>query len=364
LTAFAFLIALGLLIDDSIVTIAAMTRYYRTGKFSASETGILVWRDFIVPLWSTTITTIWAFVPLLLATGIIGEFIKSIPIVVTAAMLSSTSIAVLITLPLMIVFLRPEIPPRVSILIKILVSVAVLGIIAAIIPKSVIYPFVLFVILFFIFVIFQIRNRLSEQLQPIIKNPHVTKFAGKFNNGFINIELLSNQYKNAIDRILLSRTARRSTLAAIIIFAVVGYSLVPLGFVKNEFFPKTDEDFLYIQVALPSGTNLQTTNTEMLQFVKKVNKTEEVSYFVADAGQNLGNNESRTNDSSSFLLTLHLTPHEKRNISSQVIAQRVRDKLKDYTKGTVNVVELSGGPPAGADIQITFLGDDLTLLNS
>ena len=65
LTLFAFLIALGLLIDDTIVTVAAMTRYYATKRFSAAETGVLVWRDFIVPLWSTTITTVWAFIPLI-----------------------------------------------------------------------------------------------------------------------------------------------------------------------------------------------------------------------------------------------------------------------------------------------------------
>jgi multidrug efflux pump subunit AcrB len=88
---FGFLIALGLLIDDTIVTVTAMTRYHQTGKFTGKEVGLLVWRDFIVPLWSTTITTIWAFVPLLLSSGIIGEFIKPIPLVVTFNMISSTA---------------------------------------------------------------------------------------------------------------------------------------------------------------------------------------------------------------------------------------------------------------------------------
>ncbi len=40
LTMFAFLIALGLLIDDTIVTVAAMTRYFSTGKFTPAETGL------------------------------------------------------------------------------------------------------------------------------------------------------------------------------------------------------------------------------------------------------------------------------------------------------------------------------------
>jgi multidrug efflux pump subunit AcrB len=124
---FAFLLALGLLIDDTIVVVAAMTRYYNTGKFTPYQTGILVWKDFIVPLWSTTITTIWAFVPLLLSTGIIGEFIKPIPIVVTATMLSSTSIAVFITIPLMVVLLKPQLPKRLTKLLKVLFYVSLRG---------------------------------------------------------------------------------------------------------------------------------------------------------------------------------------------------------------------------------------------
>ncbi len=97
LTLFAFLIALGLLIDDTVVVVSAMTTYYKTGKFNPFETGVLVWRDTIIPIWSTTLTTIQSFIPLLITSGIIGEFIKPIPIVVSAVMMSSTAIAELIT---------------------------------------------------------------------------------------------------------------------------------------------------------------------------------------------------------------------------------------------------------------------------
>ena len=67
--------------------------------------------------------------------------------------------------------------------------------------------------------------------------------------------------------------------------------------------------------------------------------------------------------SNSFLLTLHLIPKATRPDSSTDIADKVRGKLKGYSKGTVSVVELSGGPPAGADVQITFLGDDLPTID-
>jgi multidrug efflux pump subunit AcrB len=46
------------------------------------------------------------------------------------------------------------------------------------------------------------------------------------------------------------------------------------------------------------------------------------------------------------------------------VAQSLRDRYKGYTKGKFLVVELSGGPPAGADVQINLLGDDLRILDS
>lgn len=364
LTSFAFLIALGLLIDDTIVTVAAVTRYHLTGKFTPAETAILVWRDFIVPLWSMTITVIWAFVPLLLATGIIGEFIKSIPIVVTATMISSTSIAIFITLPIMAVLLKPQLPGRVRILVRILLAVLIIALIALIIPRSSIYPIALIVALVVVFVIYQVRGVLAERFREMAKNRRISAFYGGVRSGFINIEKLSDRYKVIIDRILRSNIARRNTLIAIIVFVIVGYSLVPLGLVRNEFFPKTDEDILYVQVDMPAGTSLEKTNNEMLNFVKMIKRTKEMNYFVADTGAGLGNNGARASDPGSFLLTLHLIPHEKRNISSQTIAEQLRKTFKIYTKGTVNVVELSGGPPAGSDIQISILGDDLGVLNN
>src|SRR5204862_6084394 len=86
---FSLLLALGLLVDDTIVVISALSSYYRTNKFTPMESGLLVWRDFKTAVFTTTLTTVWAFVPLLLATGIIGEFIKAIPIVVSSSLLAS-----------------------------------------------------------------------------------------------------------------------------------------------------------------------------------------------------------------------------------------------------------------------------------
>ncbi len=368
LTMFSFLLSLGLLIDDTIVTVAAMTRYYRTGKFSPYQAGVMVWRDFIVPLWSTTITTIWAFVPLLISSGIIGEFIKSIPIVVTVTMLSSTTIAVLITMPLMIIFLKPNFPKRIKIMFWVLGLIVFIGMFVLILPKNVMLPLSIIIALMALAVGFRIRKQIRNNYDGALKkNKKVAVIAGSvqhiIDHGLINVEGLSGRYRNLIDRILSSQRARRRTLIAIIAFALIAYMLVPLGFVKNEFFPADDAELIYVNVDLPAGSNNTTTTLEAVRLLNDLRKTPNVQYAVAEVGQSIQGSGDRTSNASSILITLTLPADNKRSLSSTEIAQIIRNKHKMYTKGKFTVVELSGGPPAGADVQVNLKGKDLRVLD-
>lgn len=366
LTMFAFLIALGLLIDDTIVVVAAMTRYYRTGKFTPTQTGILIWKDFFVALWSTTITTIWAFVPLLLASGIIGEYIKSIPIVVTATLLSSTTIAVVITIPLMIIFLKPQFPRRVSILLRVILGIIAAVFLISVLPKDIIFlPLILIFFFIFVFVTYHIRASLAQKINVgIDKTPYGRKVVNKLSyvvdHGLINIEALSERYMKIIERVLNSDVARRNTLVALVIFAIIAYLLFPFKQITNEFFPKTDSEILYIDVSLPAGTNLSTAKAEQLNLLESLRKIDNITFLIAETGASADGGGGGNNN---LLYTLHLPAKEDREISSLEIAQNIREKYKNYSAGTFAVSEPSSGPPAGADVQIQLLGDDLTLLD-
>ncbi|CAN5126091.1 N/A [soil metagenome] len=363
LTLFAFLIALGLLIDDTIVIVTAMTRYHASGKFTPAETGILVWKDFIVPIWSTTITTIWSFVPLLLATGIIGEFIKPIPIIVTATMIASTSIAVLITIPLMIVFLNFKAPRRVKILLYTLLVLIIVGTIIYLLPKGSFFVPLLLVTAAIAGVFYYNRKIYTAKLREKMNSPRIKTLREKstrfVNHGVINIESISLRYMKILHNILISRTARRGVIAFLVIFSVVSYLLVPLGFVKNEFFPKTDEDTLYVSLELPAGTSLNTTITEARVLHEEIRKMDNVRYVVAETGTGLSSDGNRSTDPSLVLYTLNIGKPKERNITSIEIADKLRTHFANYDRGKVAIQELSGGPPAGADIQIKLLGNDL-----
>ncbi len=369
LSLFAFLLALGLLVDDTIVTVSAMTSYYRTGKFTPLETGRIVWRDTIVPIWSTTITTIWSFVPLLLSTGIIGEFIKPIPVVVTVTMICSTAIAVLITLPSMIVILKPEIPARVVILGKVLGILAMFFLLLSLFGKNPLFPLiaVTYIVLLGVFRLvggtFSKRMRGFVKKHPTLKN--TTALLARYtDHGILNIDILSRKYHWLITRILASQKARKFVIFGIVFYAIWAFALLPMGFVKNEFFPKSNEDLIYVNLEVPSGANSDATSTQTLKILDMLRRTKDTQFVTADVGVNMGSMGAGSNGDNLALFTLHLTPKESRSTSSVDIAESLRQKFATYKDGTATVVEISGGPPAGADLQMKLLGDDLGKLNT
>lgn len=365
LATFSLLLSLGLLVDDAIVIISAMTAYFRSGKFSPLETGLLVWKDFWVAILTTTITTVWAFIPLLLASGIIGEFIKPIPIIVSATLVASIFVALFVILPLMIFLLKPQIPHRVQVLIRVMLLGAVLGGFYFLIPKGSLLIPQMIVLLIFVLIVYLIRDALFGLFsrQFLAKPGSKERFNRVIDHGVVSFAGIERSYNSLIHKILLSKTARRNTIIMVVIFSVFSYALVPAGLVKSEFFPGSDEDTIYVSSELPAGTNLQSARQEALVLLERFKDTPDMETVSLEMGRSYGADFGGpgAGGTNTFLYSIAL--HKERPHTSAEIAQTLREKFADYTKGKVSVSEISGGPPAGADLQIKLFGPDLKTLD-
>lgn len=369
---FSFLLSLGLLVDDTIVIISALTAYYRTNKFTPMEAGLLVWRDFKTAIITTTLTTVWAFVPLLLSSGIIGEFIKPIPIVVSSALLGSLAVAFFVTLPLIILLLKGGVPKRVIILFRVLAVLILFGIFLLVAPKGPLFIPAILLFLLNLFVYFQVRYMLYQRFKN--RRTVATRQAPKqqrrtlseyMNHGVINFETVERRYRRIVDRILAKKVNRRKTVIAVIIFSIFSYLLLPLGFVKNEFFPKAEQEFLYLSLELPTGTNINVTKKEVLNILNDVRQNPDITF--ATATLKLGVDPGRGFAGSSennALITIVLPDLKDQKRTSLQIAEDLRQKYKGYQKGTLSVIEESGGPPAGSDLQIKLSGENLATLDT
>ncbi len=78
-------IALGMLVDDAVVVVETMYRRLREGM-AGIEAAIDALREVFAPVTTSVLTTMAAFLPLMLLPGILGEFMKVIPLVVSIAL--------------------------------------------------------------------------------------------------------------------------------------------------------------------------------------------------------------------------------------------------------------------------------------
>lgn len=83
-----FVIALGLLVDDSIVVVENIARHLREGR-SRREAAVQATRQIAVAVVGCTATLIFAFLPLLFLPGTAGQFIRSMPLTVVFTILAS-----------------------------------------------------------------------------------------------------------------------------------------------------------------------------------------------------------------------------------------------------------------------------------
>ena len=88
-------VALGLLVDDSIVVVENITRFLREGR-SRVEAAIEATRQIAVAVAGATATLILSFVPLLFLPGAPGQYIRSLPAAVIATVVASMFVSLTI----------------------------------------------------------------------------------------------------------------------------------------------------------------------------------------------------------------------------------------------------------------------------
>ncbi len=99
----SLIIALGMVVDNAIVVSDNAVRLIRLGKpkLEAVLTGA---QELAIPILTSTLTTIAAFLPMLTLQGNVGEYISSLPVVVAMTLAMSYFVAMLVT-PIMNVWL-------------------------------------------------------------------------------------------------------------------------------------------------------------------------------------------------------------------------------------------------------------------
>lgn len=389
LSIFSLLLSLGILVDDAIVVVSATKQYLRTGKYTPEQAVLLVLRDFKVVLLTTTLTTVWAFLPLLFASGIIGEFIRSIPITVSVTLLGSLLIALFINHPLAAVMERVRFTKPwffVVIFLPLLVGTFFFGLQSR---SSLVFlaPAVVgLALLLGILTWYKKRGRLLLETNAskverewaddeAIKEKLRHQTSGNAStvdrliHGIVKFERLVPLYERALRALVENKIKRRIFLFSVLLLFVVAASLPALGIVKTEFFPLPDEDNLYVNIEAPIGTRVEQTDGITKQVEEKLLTHPEIINFATTVGQPGIDPSSGGSGGGSLGTTTHLAgitvtlkPSKERSITSYDLADKLREEVKSIQGSTVSVQAPSAGPPSGSAFEARVLGDDLSEL--
>lgn len=385
LSIFSLLLALGLLVDDAIVVVSATKQYMKTGKYTPEEAVLLVLNDFKVVLTTTTLATTWAFLPLLMSTGIIGEYIKSIPITVSVTLVSSLLIALMINHPLAAILERIRLTKRFFFSLAGVLVFLILFLCYHFSIWNVIISGVILAILFGMLRWYFGRGKMelteNEKLtQKEWKDDDLIKkklreqgthenasFLSRLVHGIVRFDKLIPIYEKYLRQIISTKKRRvLSVVATGLIF--VGAMLLPiLGIVPSEFFPPSDQENIYVNVEAPIGLRVEETDKIVRQIEERLLKYPEVVNFSTVVGRQGISADGESGGSGGAVshlagIVLKLVDSKERNITSYDLATKIREDVSNIKGATITVDSPRGGPPSGAAFQAQIAGDDLPTL--
>ncbi len=108
LTLFAFVLAIGIVVDDAIVVVEAVQHYMDHQKLSAREATKKAMRDISGPVIAIALILAAVFVPVSFVPGIVGRLYQQFAITIAVSVLISAFVALSLTPALCILLLKPS----------------------------------------------------------------------------------------------------------------------------------------------------------------------------------------------------------------------------------------------------------------
>lgn len=384
LSIFSLLLSLGLLVDDAIVVVSATKQYMKTGKYTPEEAVLLVLNDFKIVLTTTTLATVWAFLPLLMSTGIIGEFIKSIPITVSVTLFASLLIALMINHPLAAVLERVRFTKNFfASIILLLITIGAFSIASHSTLGYIISALSFVVIILMLLWYFENGKSILEQNKMLAErewedddlikhklrtqgNRESATLKNRIIHGIIHFDRLLPVYEKYLKIILETKKRRWAVIFSALALFAFACALPALGIVKSEFFSASNMDNIYINMEAPSGLTLSKMDPIVRQVEERLRKYPEIVNFTTLVGNSGAGDEMSIggNDSNTASISIKLTPTtDKTRITSYELADKIRADVSDIQGATITVTAPKGGPPSGSAFEAQIAGDDLQTLD-
>ncbi|MFH1427390.1 MAG: efflux RND transporter permease subunit [Patescibacteria group bacterium] len=311
---YSLVISLGLMVDNSIIIMEGINEYITYHNKTPLEAALLSVWNFKWAITAGTLTTVAAFAPMLLVSGILGEFFSYIPKTISATLISSLFVALVI------------IPTLSSRFIKTKANGLQVG----------------------------------GQDKKIIHKRH-KRFAGYINK-------IKKVYVRLMWSLLPNKKRRRLFMATAWILFILAVAIPATGMMKIEMFPPIDFDTFWITIEMPVGTTLENTKAKAAEVEEIVADIPELKSYVTSLGSlfsfDMGGGSSGAHVAT---IAVNIVDRSERDRKSYVIANECRKKVEATQGAIVKLEEGSAGPPTGAPIEVRIYGpetQELTIIST
>ncbi len=353
---FSLIMALGMLVDNGIVVVENVYRLMEEG-YSAMEATRKGVGEVAFPIISSTATTLAAFLPLAFWPGLMGAFMKYLPITLIITLGSSLFVALVINPVFIASFMKLDEKGKVNSKRVFLISgvLTFLGVILLI-----------FKVLTFGNLL--ILSALLLLLNVFVLMPTSIKFQESF------LPWLEGKYER-----LLAFALRKSNpfifFGGTVLLLMFSIGMLYLFAPNVLFFPINEPKYANVFIEFPVGTDIEQTN----QFTKEVEQKVETiinpySEIVESVITTVGQGTSDPGDPTA--VGGAQTPHKARitvnfienkdrgKLKTSDILEEIRNGIRGYPGVTVTVDKDAAGPPTGKPINIEISGDDYQTLIS
>ncbi len=355
---FAFLLALGIVVDDAVVVIENTHRIFDNGKVEIKKAAKIAAGEIFMPVLSGTLTTLAPFIPLAFWKGIIGKFMFYLPVTLIVTLLASLVVAYIVNPVFAVQFMKPHedenIPEVKAKKLKGLkINLVVLGVVAVLCYISgslAMGNFVVFLMLLTIF------NR-------YVLEKAIFKFQNK------TWPALQARYERFMKKLIIGKRPIWLLLGT---FGLFIFSILLVKIVKPKvvFFPQSDPNFVYTYITLPVGTSTEYTDSITKIIEDRVYKVIEpdgkpnpiVESIISNVavGATDPNSGDRSTAPNKGKVSVAFVEFEKREgKSTSVYLDQIRNAVKGIPGAEIIVDKEANGPPVGKAVSIEMTGDDL-----
>jgi len=325
LSLFSLVLALGLLVDSAIVIVEGMYQKISKLKLTGYQAAIATADEYSSPLLSGMLTTVAVFVPLMFVIGIVGQFIRTIPVVINVTLIAALFVALTIIPAVGALVLNPYKKSKLNILEN---------------NRGWFLKFCRF---------------LKFKCKP---KPRKDRIANKI------FQSLANKYYNFLPKVITKAKTRRIIIGSVWILFFASIALVPLGFIKIEAFGQADGEYFTINIETPQGTQLTETDLVVIKAEEIIQKEENIVNYTSNIGStsssNIGGGSGGENKA---FIYANLSKTNQRDETSIEIIERLNQNFKrSITEAKISFTQEESGPPSGSAVDLKVIGEDLEIL--